>query len=500
MTSNGYENQLSGKMHTGEPEAYKLFIGQVPKTWTEKELRPFFEPYGEIYDLTILHDKFTGQHKGCAFLTYYKKDSALNAQKELHDKTKLPGMPNFLQVKPADSETKAEDRKLFIGMISKRSTEEDLRLMFAPFGQIEECTVLRNPDGTSKACAFVKFSTRLQAQNAVKTMHNCKTMEGCSSPIVVKPADTEKDKLQKRMQSVASNLVSLGISLQMQQAAAGAAGVPGMPGAVPGLGGANAAYYQQLIQQAASGGADNNMLAQILAQAGAGGMNPAITNMLPGTNLSALGLNGAVPGAMGAMVAAAAMAGQGNAQGQASPNHIAAAQSQHQQLAAANASLFSTPNSNGQLNPTSAITNSVASNTYLQNSPGMNPMALQSMQTLAAAFPHAYAATMFPQQNQQIAQRVPQKEGPDGSNLFVYHLPQEYGDADLQQTFMPFGNVVSAKVFIDKATSFSKCFGFVSYDNANSAQAAINAMNGFSIGSKRLKVQLKRPKEQSRPY
>ena len=86
-------------------------------------------------------------------------------------------MPNFLQVKPADSETKAEDRKLFIGMISKRSTEEDLRLMFAPFGQIEECTVLRNPDGTSKACAFVKFSTRLQAQNAVKTMHNCKTME-----------------------------------------------------------------------------------------------------------------------------------------------------------------------------------------------------------------------------------------------------------------------------------------------------------------------------------
>ena len=34
----------------------------------------------------------------------------------------------------------------------------------------------------------------------------------------------------------------------------------------------------------------------------------------------------------------------------------------------------------------------------------------------------------------------------------------------------------------------SKCFGFVSYDNPISAQAAIHAMNGFQIGMKRLKV------------
>ena len=36
--------------------------------------------------------------------------------------------------------------------------------------------------------------------------------------------------------------------------------------------------------------------------------------------------------------------------------------------------------------------------------------------------------------------------------------------------------------------------GFVSYDNSMSANAAINSMNGFQIGMKRLKVQLKRPK------
>lgn len=52
--------------------------------------------------------------------------------------------------------------------------------------------------------------------------------------------------------------------------------------------------------------------------------------------------------------------------------------------------------------------------------------------------------------------------------------------------------------FFSLVSSFFQ--GFVSYDNPASAQKAIASMNCFQIGTKRLKVQLKRPKDSSKPY
>ncbi|GBE62087.1 clustered-asparagine-rich protein [Babesia ovata] len=79
---------------------------------------------------------------------------------------------------------------------------------------------------------------------------------------------------------------------------------------------------------------------------------------------------------------------------------------------------------------------------------------------------------------------------PDGTNLFIFHIPSCWTDEDLAMHFTPFGNVVSARVQKD-ANGLNAGFGFVSYDNCQSAAAALRLMKGYATNSKFLKVEYK---------
>ncbi|KAG7481866.1 CUGBP Elav-like family member 4 isoform X5 [Solea senegalensis] len=400
-------------------DAIKLFIGQIPRNLEEKDLKPLFEEFGKIYELTVLKDRFTGMHKGCAFLTYCARESALKAQSALHEQKTLPGMNRPIQVKPADSEGRG-------------------------------------------GCAFVKFSSHAEAQAAINTLHGGQTMPGASSSLVVKFADTDKERTLRRMHQMAGQL-GIFSPMTIQFGAYGAYSHAQM-------------MQQQAALMAATQGSYLNPMAAIAAaqmqQMAAFNVNGLVaTPMTPSSGTST------PPGISATAVPSIA-----------TPIGV-------------NGFSALPPQSNGQPTSEPIYTNGI--HPYPAQSPTVtDPLqqAYAGVQHYAAAYPAAYApiSQAFPQQPTIIPQQ--QREGPEGCNLFIYHLPQEFGDAELMQMFLPFGNVISAKVFVDRATNQSKCFGFVSFDNPSSAQAAIQAMNGFQIGMKRLKVQLKRPKDANRPY
>lgn len=81
------------------------------------------------------------------------------------------------------------------------------------------------------------------------------------------------------------------------------------------------------------------------------------------------------------------------------------------------------------------------------------------------------------------------------TKLFVGSLPYETTEEELHGMFAACGKVASAKLIIDRDTNRSKGFGFVEMEDDAEAQAAIQKLNGTTIGGRQIAVNVARPME-----
>lgn len=59
------------KAEQPDPDAIKMFVGQIPRSKDEDDLRKMFEEFGDVFQLNVLRDKATGQSKGKIILTWF---------------------------------------------------------------------------------------------------------------------------------------------------------------------------------------------------------------------------------------------------------------------------------------------------------------------------------------------------------------------------------------------------------------------------------------------
>ena len=80
-------------------------------------------------------------------------------------------------------------------------------------------------------------------------------------------------------------------------------------------------------------------------------------------------------------------------------------------------------------------------------------------------------------------------------NIYVGNLPYTVTDDELKTVFSGFGQVMSAKIIMDKYSGRSKGFGFVEMSSDAEAQAAIKSLDNSDLKGRNLRVNEAKPRK-----
>ncbi|MEN2497058.1 MAG: CUGBP Elav-like member 2 [Marteilia pararefringens] len=178
-----------------EPDSLRLFVSNIPVTLDEYDLERFFIQFGSVHKIVVIRDQVTNEHRGFAFLNFITYDSSLYVLKNLHGKYLFEDSIDPVEIKLSDSELNTKKYcNLYVSRFSKSMNEDDLRLLFRPYGHILKLNILRDAAGTSRSSGFVVYPTRRSAQLAIRKLNHKLLFPGHNLPFLVKYASIDAKK------------------------------------------------------------------------------------------------------------------------------------------------------------------------------------------------------------------------------------------------------------------------------------------------------------------
>ncbi len=108
-----------------ESNGTKVYVGNLPFGVSEEDLKELFSSYGEISEVSLITDKFSGRSKGFGFVTFANKENAEKAISEMNEKDVQGRALKVSEAKPMDPDRPRPPRRSFGGGRSFGNRDRD---------------------------------------------------------------------------------------------------------------------------------------------------------------------------------------------------------------------------------------------------------------------------------------------------------------------------------------------------------------------------------------
>jgi nucleolysin TIA-1/TIAR len=150
-----------------------LYVGNLDHSVTEELICTLFSQMGPVKSCKVIRDSGSDPY---AFVEYHHHTAASTALSAMNKRSFLDReMKVNWATSSAGNQPKTDTshhHHIFVGDLSPEIETEVLREAFAPFGEISNCRIVRDPQTLkSKGYAFVSFVKKNDAESAIQAMN-----------------------------------------------------------------------------------------------------------------------------------------------------------------------------------------------------------------------------------------------------------------------------------------------------------------------------------------